>query len=387
MNLSGEDYRRIVGRKAWMDPNEFEKLVLAQHVSTKTLIVPYIGEGDKGGYSRLRLKIVNKLECKILNRLPAKFEKVEFGGASYYFGKEPTNLNHPHAHGIPVSIWGRDPKLTKLEVTYGFATLCLQVFGLGFGSRGSVPSHAMNTYCKKEGRGTTATRPSPAQDDDELAQQQYFRKGENNNMLSQPYVRRQLNELVTNAVHFGRECNNCFMGLVGSICTRQIITTGNVPKQPQSSDPGHLRPIGCNSPTYGFVNTTHIDVLDKLTPTQVARWTERAEDNGWLHCLDLLYQKDFCLPTTCGYQFTFKDDVSRDSLEVNAMFAMDGLGMAVSIEHGIGHHFMGAKFSHQTCLPVCRRRSDGKLSVTNHEDNFLLVGWGGTGGAKEAGSS
>jgi hypothetical protein len=72
---------------------------------------------------------------------------------------------------------------------------------------------------------------------------------------------------------------------------------------------------------------------------------------------------------------------------VNAMFAMDGLGMAVRIEHGIGHHFMGAKFSHQTCLPVCRRRSDGKLSVTNHEDNFLLVGWGGTGGAKEAGSS
>jgi hypothetical protein len=66
------------------------------------------------------------------------------------------------------------------------------------------------------------------------------------------------------------------------------------------------------------------------------------------------------------------------------MFAMDGLGLAMRIEHGIGHLFLGAKFSHQTCLPVCCQKSDGKLSVTNHEDNFLIVGWGSSGGSKEA---
>jgi hypothetical protein len=121
-----------------------------------------------------------------------------------------------------------------------------------------------------------------------------------------------------------------------------------------------------------------------LSQQQVQEWLEIATRKKWHHCKDLLERADFCLPTTCGYQFVSNGNNNKE-LKVHAMFAMEGLGMAVQLQHGIGHHFMGALFSHNTCLPVVE--SNGKLSVTNHEDNFSIIAWGGTGGRKEVAES
>jgi hypothetical protein len=45
------------------------------------------------------------------------------------------------------------------------------------------------------------------------------------------------------------------------------------------------------------------------------------------------------------------------------------------------HHFMAAMFSHRTCLPVCRK---GFLrSCCNSNGEFLIVGWGNSGGNRE----
>ena len=62
---------------------------------------------------------------------------------------------------------------------------------------------------------------------------------------------------------------------------------------------------------------------------------------------------------------------------------MEGLGLAVQLEHGILHHFMGAMFSHQTCLPVLRRVSDGFVTASNHDNIMQIVGWGTCGGKRE----
>jgi hypothetical protein len=375
VNLSNDEVVLLMESKEWVDPEVFNEYVHQRMVSKKTLLVPRLrGEGD---FSCLRIKIVNETERSILKRLSGAFESVEHQGVHYYFGREPQELTDKHSLGIPVSIWGKDPKLTKLQLDYSFANLALAVFGLGFGSRTCSPSHGMNQFCKPEGRGTVATTVSPAQAKEEICQQQYFREAQKSSMLAQPIVRQKLNELVTNVRHFASGCNKYLMGMVGYICTRQILTTGHVPK----SKTGRY---GSNRPGYGFVNSTHVDSVDKLSPEQVQDWMAMAEENKHYYCQELLGRAgtDFCLPTTCGYQIVFQGDAQKH-LEVNAYFGMDGLGLAMQIVHGVGHHFLGAMFSHQTCLPLCHRLSDGKISASNHEDNCLIVGWGGTGGNRE----
>ena len=141
-----------LGRMAWMSPDQFKQEIEAREVSRKTLLVPdLIGEP-------LQIKIINKEEHVFLNRLvcnPSRhnlFEKAVCGDFIFYFGSEPFNMNHKHAHGILVSYWAKDPKVTKLRLSYNFAVSCLGVFGLGYGSRATVPSIGMNVYNKFYGK-------------------------------------------------------------------------------------------------------------------------------------------------------------------------------------------------------------------------------------------
>lgn len=139
-------------------------------------------------------------------------------------------------------------------------------------------------------------------------------------------------------------------------------------------------PWKTRSPIFGFANASHVDNADRLWKSQMADWREKAEKAKWLSCMKLLDYDGCCLPTTCGYQFVFRDAVIYD---VRAYFAMDGLGLAVALEDGVGHHFMGSLFSHNTCLCVCTRRDNGMVSASNQDNNFLVVGWGTSGGRRE----
>ena len=116
------------------------------------------------------------------------------GDFIFYFGSEPFNMNHKHAHGILVSYWAKDPKVTKLRLSYNFAVSCLGVFGLGYGSRATVPSIGMNVYNKFYGKGTGFSRPNPTQAFNELHRQQYFRD-EFKHQLFHPVVCKMINKL------------------------------------------------------------------------------------------------------------------------------------------------------------------------------------------------
>ena len=105
---------------------------------------------------------------------------------------------------------------------------------------------------------------------------------------------------------------------------------------------------------------------------------EMAQAKGWASCVRVAESEDCCLPTACGYQFVEKEG-ALNFLDVNPFFAMDGLGLAQQIEHGIGHHFMGAMFSHHSCICVCTKKEIGCCSISNLYNNFLIFGWGTSG--------
>ena len=92
---------------------------------------------------------------------------------------------------------------------------------------------------------------------------------------------------------------------------------------------------------------------------------------------------DFCLPTNCGYQFVYNGEETQQSVSVEAFFAMEGLGVAVQLQDGIFHHFMGAMSLHQTCLPLCKRVRDGHLTGSKQDNIMQIVGWGSCGGKRE----
>ena len=110
-----------------------------------------------------------------------------------------------------------------------------------------------------------------------------------------------------NILDAGRAANPFLIKMVGRVCNRQILTLGFIPYAKGNATLKNIIQAGCSYPTFGFVNSAHVDTCDKLLPEQVAHWKCIAEKNGWGLCKKLLDRKDFCLPTNCGYQFVFKD--------------------------------------------------------------------------------
>jgi len=270
----------------------------------KTMVVPSLV--GKRGERCLRIKWVEKEEADHL-RSTKEMEWVNEGKVEFFFGSEPRNLKNKFAYGTLVSYWAEDEKVTKLRMSYAFAEVAHGVLGKGFGSRASVPSVGSNSYFKKFGRGTDATTSSPAQADNERREHQYFRAKEHKNQLMQPMFRRMVNELSKNVLDAGKNANPNLMQMVGTVCDRQILTLGHIPyKRGQPKETGIIEG-GSNNPALGFGNGGHVDYCDILSIEQVEEWKKEAERKGWVRCVKLLENKDFCLPTNCGYQFVFKE--------------------------------------------------------------------------------
>ena len=216
----------------WCSPQAFDSAVLQRALSRKVLVVPNL-IGYQEEFKCLRIKIVDRRERNRLRQwvsnIPGKFQKAtsQCGNVEFYFGSEQYDLDHHHSLGVLVSFWARDPRVTKGELQYTFPEDCLEVFGTGYGSRETAECVGSNVYLKPQGRGTKRTRTSPFQAPEEIELQQYHRKCFQNHLL-QPSVRKVINDLSFNVLSFARSSNHYYMQLVNRICTRQILTTGNV---------------------------------------------------------------------------------------------------------------------------------------------------------------
>jgi hypothetical protein len=54
---------------------------------------------------------------------------------------------------------------------------------------------------------------------------------------------------------------------------------------------------------------------------------------------------------------------------------MGGLGIAIIIENGLVHNFLGRVFSHQSCVPL-RHDAEGNVCLNNHRDDVCIFAWG-----------
>jgi hypothetical protein len=136
----------------------------------------------------------------------------------------------------------------------------------------------------------------------------------------------------------------------------------------------------------GVVISSHVDKRDRLTKDQVEAWKAKCQEKNWSYCKELLDHPMFCLPTTCAYQFVYNDAPDspefRSEFSVTAFFSMEGLGLAMPLQHGISHNFMGGAFAHHTSIPYRRCYHTKEISCSNADNRILIVGWGKTGGKK-----
>ncbi len=372
-----KDMLKEIGQLGWTDEETQKQFLRAKGLSIVEHVVP--AEIPIEG---LRIKLVNETEYRILSR-KERFKRVTNGGLRYVMGEEPRDLNSKDCYGVLLSYWKVDPLTTKLELTYDFARGALGAFGDGYGSRDRAYCEGLNYYSDVNGRATNRPHPTAAIADEDIALHGYYNEGMGNNLF-RPYFERKLNELTDGNVKFAQKSNPHMMELVGNKCTKTICTSGGVPAKRKRRRTIRLIRKTSKFPTFGFVNGGHVDKCDELSKKQRKEWKQLAKKNGWTYCVRMLEdQENFCLPTTCGYQFVYSDNVYKQDLTARAYFCLDGLGIAVKLEHGIAHHFFGAAFSHRTSLPVCCRKSDGLVTTRNSDDAFLIVAWGRSGGPKQ----
>jgi hypothetical protein len=380
-NMTKKSLKELTKLK-WCDEKEFEGKILQLAVSTTQLLVPVLSHNTV-----LKIKLVTKTEYDSLcQRLQLRPYLTNTHG--YLFAKYD-NQSCDTTTGIMVSCWAKHPLVTKLKLSYEFGEAAIGVFGNGHGQRDvSETCAGMNMYFKNSGRDTWRPHPSPFTAANEVALQQYFNNDQRND-LYHAMVRRIMNELSSNIQQCARLVNPALMNLVDDTCDRGILTTGSLPRgknlnlppleeRTPLDPPDHKR--FSNTPTYGFVNTSHVDTNDKLTKSQAKEWQGICQDKNWILSEKLCKFHHFCLPTTCGYQFCFSSENDKQDLQIQAFFSMEGLGLAVTLEDGLFHHFMAGIFSHRTCLPTARKLH--KISCHNN-DEFLLVAWGTSGGSKE----
>jgi hypothetical protein len=369
---------------------KFEEKVLELCLFKRTLIVPLLVQGC------LRIKLIDKEVLELLRKSMEDGGNTDYHEAKsshmnknmiYIFGHEPKQLESALAYGRLISVWGLDPLVTELRLSYKFAKFLLCVFGTGYGGRKIADCLGLNLYFKYFGRGTSRPNATPGVAEEDIALHQYRRGTSRRYDLMSPYYRKGVNDLTRSMGRFAKKYNNSLMRLVGSACSRQVVTTGNIPRARKVHRKKRPSPDAANTctfsptPTVGFVNENHCDFMDKLSKLVKKRWLQRAKKNNWTHCIELIEAEDgFCLPTTIGYQFCFS---GSDDIEVKAFFSMDGLGLAMEIVDGIGHQFMAATFSHHSCLPIFSTHTD-HVSCSNDEDQFLLVAYGISGGNREA---
>lgn len=313
----------------------------------------------------LRIKIVT---TETFAELQAKRQcaHISHGSKHFLFGYESRSL--VETPGIIVSVWKKSPLIASPAINYSYAKALLQVHGNGFGKRHRSDCIGMNLYCNK--RETSRPNPSPLVSENFIKEHQYWRQTQKYPLI-QPMLEKRLHELTTNAQQLFRQVNSPLFDMFGYSCNKQIVTTGRLPQKKRFS-------------TLAFVNTCHVDTCDTIRDQQhqdLVHLLEKSNDDHLTkeYKKKVLAFKGFCLPTTIGYQFVNNGEQSG---QVEQYFSLEGLGLAVEIQHGIGHHFLGAAFAHRTCLCFLLD-TERNIQLSNCYNNCLVFAWGRSGGAND----
>ncbi|CAB9520874.1 expressed unknown protein [Seminavis robusta] len=260
-------------------------------------------------------------------------------------------MKHPTCVGTVLSCWGEDRRLLDEQLTHPGASMLTDCMRRGI-PRTSIGHYGMNAYSNMRFSTAYVATPMEAVEDKVRLQMHRAEFAEHG---MRPQLIRVCHALETE-------------GLEGQSPVSQP------PQKKQKYNNSQCletrKPHSPRQLVYGFCNTSHIDSKDQLTALQQKELHMRAADFG------LDPQKYPGLPTTCAWQFVFRHDNAADKLTIHQHFIMHGLGVAMPIRHGLGHHFYGGIFEHNTSLCLVQRKLDGFVSLTNDEDHFMLFAWG-----------
>lgn len=436
--MKREDYARQLAPLQWCDADTLVETVNSIKVGKLfRAVVLHLVDGF------LRVKVIQASEVSTVQNLGLESKESQCKRWKYFFGEEPLDLNDKRCHGFIVSSWENSPLVTQYQLSYTMAKGAISIWKKGFGARHVSHNDGMMVYFKMLGRGETRAHPSGAVADEEVSMHQYCNQDFGNDAIN-PSARQLINALTDGVLQVAKRHNPELMKLVNDTCSRGLFTTGQTPRadskgKQQASKPTNIRveakrrkrkhsaisndnqkdskgegagidrgvlkqklrqklrwmelkrksyrQVYSLAPPIGFFNTSHLDTLDYLTQKQREEWLFEANKKKWWYCCKIL-QKDnnlFCLPTTCGYQFCYSHPGVENDVTISAFFSMEGLGVAMPLQHGIAHHFMGAAFAHHTCIPFYKSasRKHKNINVTNCENDVLILAWGSNGGEKE----
>ena len=137
---------------AWIDRATASKLLKLEKWMPRKKIIKWLRRNARGfdDYVVPNLKSLNGSRCfrikvvtlEEMEGIP-KLETIEHGNFSYAFATEPWDLCHRDCKGILLSVWGFDDMLGQhWKITYDGASILIDCFRLGFGSRDSAGSFA-----------------------------------------------------------------------------------------------------------------------------------------------------------------------------------------------------------------------------------------------------
>ena len=266
-------------------------------------------------------------------------------------------------NGVNVSSWVKgDPQVTATRVTYDYVSAYKTTYGKGYGSR--IRSTCIDSVnCYRDKRFSSRAQPSPLICDSEIEKHQYFSAAQQRSCLLQMKLESILHNLTHDVSCVAERINPYVMSVTSGLSTKQIATTG--------------------LSTFAFWNGLHVDSCDVMNSRLKLELFSKVKKR-WQR--QLLNFPEVSFPTTCGYQFVWKNESDKEKYTVKQHFIMQGLGLAVLLEDSICHHFMGGAFTHCTAMCVLEETSDneGYFIVNNKDDIFRIFAWGSAANSRTA---
>jgi hypothetical protein len=265
------------------------------------------------------------------------------------------------SHGVPISSWVLgDPQVTSTQVLYPFLPAYKDTYGSGYGSRPrSNCLDSVNSY--RDRRFNTRVHPSPFVKDEDIGLHQYYSASKQKSCLLQMKLETILHQLANDATYVAERINPNIVRVTSGLATKLIATTG------QS--------------LFSFFNGLHVDACDKITPplkSSVFPLKVIEEEEK------MFTMADCSFPTTCGYQHVWKHSCDMMKYTVIHHFVLPGLGLGISLEDGVCHHFQGGSFSHCTALCILLHNTSDEVLSNNESEMFRIFGWGNSVNARNA---
>lgn len=301
------------------------------------------------------------------------------------------DFDHEMLDGIVLSHWHTNPNFMKFKKEY-LETVGKVYPKRGFGSRPSANSDGINVYTgiKSSNRaiGNPFSDPSLVPFD-----QLWSSKGD---ITYHPVVNKIINAFTTESSRVMNACTSLLHCFIEHVYRKKCPQKGRQFHNFRGFNNLSILTAGStDTKTDGFYNTIHTDVNDcldnvfqqnameiltdlKKTCPQYLVDDDFKKGIAYLEKLSI-YCKGFATPTTCGYTIIDNRDDNEDASsnrknELDASFAMVGLGVSVRIDSNDFYHtFFGSAISHCTAVPVT---IDNGNACSIFTGKYNIVGWG-----------